>query len=268
VNKPGRAFLLLAPLLMAATACRKSEAPAPHADWELRSYEVPAADRQAVVGVLRGLLNEGKIELSPDGRIAMLAPPRIHQQVQREILQPLAARARPGAAPAKPSNFSITYWMVRARPGPGGPAASATPPGLEEVAAVLPEIRKTGNASELELLERLLVRSMEGSATTAGRAFIVRQKASLFGGNVISDLVIQALVHPVDDGGILMPKSMTHEEILTSRVSLKPGQTTVVGQLGLRGVPAGQGKAGRPPERDDTLFIILQASLDDALAAK
>jgi hypothetical protein len=266
VNQPKHAFLLLGLLLMPLPACRRSEAPA-RTEWELRSYEVPPADRQALVGVLRGLLNEGKIEQSPDGRIALLAPARTHQQVQKEILQPLASRPRSAVAAARP-NFSITYWMVQAGPGAGAAAASATPPGLEEVASVLPEIRKASGASQVMLLERLRVSSMEGSATTAGRAFIVQQKASLVAGNVISELAIQALVHPVGPDEIPLPKIMTHDEILSTRVSLKPGQTTVVGQLGLRGVPAGQGKGSRPLGRDDTLFIILQATVDDAIAAK
>jgi hypothetical protein len=267
VNRPGRAFLLLALVLTAPFACRKSEAPA-SVDWELHSYEVPPADRHAVVGVLRGLINEGKIELSPDGRIAMLAPARTHQQVQKEILQPLAARARSGVPAPEPTNFSITYWMVQARPGRGTPA-DATPPGLQEVAAVLPEIRKASGDADLVLLERLRLSSLEGQAKTAGRIFSVAQKASLAGDRVVSDLKITAAVFPLQDNdAMLIPKSLSHEEILSTRLSLKPGQTTVVGQLGLRGVPPGQGKGARPSERDDTLFIILQASVDDAVAAK
>jgi hypothetical protein len=269
VNQSRRAFLLLGLLLMAPFACRRSEAPARATEWELRSYEVPPADRQALVGVLRGLLTEGRIELSPDGRIALLAPPRIHQQVQKEILQPLAARPRSDVAVPKP-NFSITYWMLQARPGTGTPAAaSATPPGLEEVASVLPEIRKASRGSELVLLERLRVSSLEGSAKTTGRIFRISQKATLVGGVVVSDINMDALVHPLQGDGLgFLPNAMNHDSVLSTRVSLKPGQTTVVGELALRGAPPGQAKAGRPPGRDDTLFIIMQAAVDDAIAAK
>jgi hypothetical protein len=207
------------------------------------------------------LRNNERIELSPDGRLVLLAAPRTHQQVQREILEPLASRPRTSP---KPAGLSITYWMVLARLGRAA-ARAATPAGMAEIAPALAEIKKASGTAELVLLERLRLSSMEGPAKSTGRSFAVKQHASTSGGMVVSDVTVEGVFQ---GQGLLAHMGVRQEEIISTRISVKPGQIVVLGELGMRGLLVGLPKEVPPPEASDTLFIILQASVTDAVASK
>ena len=141
-------------ILLLGPACRSAATPEGErpSNWELRSYDVAPGDRVALVNVLKELLrNKERVELSPDGRLVILASPDTQKQVQREILEPMASRPRTAAPARQPPSLAITYWMVLARPGKTGEGAPV-PPGLQEIAPLLPEIRKTTGAGELVLL--------------------------------------------------------------------------------------------------------------------
>jgi hypothetical protein len=257
-----RALLPAAALItVLAAGCREPAAPGQAQDWELRSYEVAPADREPLERLLRSLLKDkGRIERGPDGRLVLLAAPQTHAQVQKEILEPL--RARPSVPSARgPVSLAITYWMVLARPT-RGKAAVATA-AMPELGSVLQTIKQTAGAAELVLLERLRVTSVEGPAKTTGRTFAISQDASLVDGRVVSDIKIAGLFQIAPSGGIVLPRGEAYDEIISTRVNLTPGQTAIVGVLGLRGLPRGLPRHVPAPEGDETLFVILQASVDD-----
>ena len=67
-------------------------------------------------------------------------------------------------------------------------------------------------------------------------------------------------------GAFVMGGNVGNQEIISTRIGLKPGQTAILGELGLRDVPAGLPKEIRPPEAGDTLFVILKATAPHAAA--
>jgi hypothetical protein len=263
---PRMAAVLAILVLPSAPSCRGSQAPAQPADWELRSYSVAPSERSRVVEALQNLLKDrGRVERSPDGRVIVLTAPSTQKQLEREVFDPLAAhKPVPVAAPA---SLALTYWIVLARPGKANPDAPA-PANLQEIASALPEIKKASGTAEVALLERIRLSSIEGqNAQATGRTFRVNQGASTKDGLITSGIKIDGLFLPTPNQlAITFPGE--RDELLKTLVSLRPGQTVVLGQLGLRGVPVGLPSGVRPPGPDDTLFVILQASVEDALASK
>jgi hypothetical protein len=250
-----RTARVLAALLAvgAATSCRSPEAPV---DWELRSYEVPANARKRVVDVLASLLQDkGRVRGGPDGRVLVLAAPSTQKQIEREIVEPLSKSPSAAAAESRSPSFTLTFWMLLVRPTHGRAAPAS--PDLPEIAAVIPEIQKASGPSELVLLERMRVMSQDTGTVTRGRIFQVKQRSSLVGQQVVSDIEMNT---SLEDGPTWQP--------LESRVSLTPGQLAVVGEIGVPGVPRGLGKTMRPPEAGDTLYVIVKATVDDVVAAK
>jgi hypothetical protein len=255
-NTRFRNLLVVALALGCATSCRSSSPARPAVDWELRSFEVPAADREAAAEVLSTLLTDkGRVRTGPDGRLLVLAAPDTHKQIQQEMLDPLLKRPRP--APSEPPSFTTAYWMLLVRPLASG-ARPPVPSALKEIAEVLPEIEKVSGPAELVLLDRLRLKSNEGEAETTGRLFEVKQKASLTGPTVVGEISIQTY----------FDARMHRTNLLKTRVSLKTGQLAVIGEIGLPSAPNGWPKAIRPPEAGDTLYLILKASVDDAIARK
>ncbi len=244
--------LTLALAVGCATSCRSESGPT--VDWQLRSFDVPAADREAVSDVLGTLLKDkGRVRIGPDGRLLVLAAPSTQKQIEREVLEPLLKRPRPPVQ-AAPS-FSITYWMLLVRPAAAGAAASK--PDLPEIAGVIPEILKVSGPAELVLLDRVRLMSGEPEAQGTGRILEVKQRASLAAGRVISDVSVTAAY-----------EGNSWDRLISTRVNLQPGQLAVVGEIGLRGTPRALPRNIRAPEPGDALYLVVKATVDDALASK
>jgi hypothetical protein len=248
---PSRTALALVLAVGCATSCRSESRPA---DWELHSYEVSEGTEPAIKQILSELLKDrGRVQIGDSGRVIVFASDSIHRQLKQEFFNQPNRGSQPTRSAARPQSFSTTYWMVLVRPKRDGSPAR---PAIPELASVVPEIEKVSGPAELVLLDRIRLMSTDGGWYTNGRVFEVKQSASLAGGKVVSEVGISGRL---EQGGSW--------DVLSTRVSLDPGQLALVGEIGLPGVPRGFPKDVRPPEAGDTLYVIMKASLD-ALAAK
>jgi hypothetical protein len=240
--------------LLAIAGCRPGGGAEQSGRWDLRSFDVPPAHRQQLADVLASVLkgDKGRVQLGPDGRLVVLAPAATQDEIKREILDPLLNHP----PPPLPGSITMSYWMVLARPTKG--SAPARPPALEEIAPALQEIEKGTGAAELLLLERFRLSGTPGNGTrTQGRTFDVNQKASSAGGRVVSEIDITGSFENGD-----------RNTLLSTRVSLAPGQLVVVGQTGLRWPLKGMPKDTRGTGGDEALYFVLRAAVDDASTSR
>jgi hypothetical protein len=227
------------------------------ATWDLRAFDLPPSHREQIAQMLSSVLkgDQGRVQLGPDGRLVVLAPASTQHSLEREILRPLMDHP----PPALPHAVEMSYWVVLGRPRGG--TRAVRPAGLQEISAALQEIEKQTGPFDFFLLERFRLSSTTGGvAKSLGRSFDVSQNASVADGRVVGDVYIEGLREHGECGA--------RETLLSSRVSLSPGQTAVVGESGLRGIVQGMPKELREATPEDVVFFILRATVQDAAAVK
>ncbi len=134
---------------LAAIHCSK---PSANESWTLRTYEVANARH------LRNALDSvfsmedkskalGKVNISPDGSLIVLAPESIHQGV-KSLVDDFSKRP----IPLQASLPDMTYWMVIGTTDTNAPAPG---PELAPIASALAEIQKSQGPMKFVLSNRL-----------------------------------------------------------------------------------------------------------------
>lgn len=222
------------------------------ADWSLESHEVPEGQREQIRILIAELLtpHDARVRLAPDGRLLVMAPRELQKEV-RQVLAPLQS----AKLPPTPAAIRIQYWFVHARPGDG--SKSALPP---ELAVAGADIRRRLGQVDLELIEQVRVAiASGGNGEVEGRSFRVFQNAAVAAGRVVGDVAISGWSERTIPG----QNAVTTDQraVLKARVSLAPGEITVLADSGLPGLPRGT-KPKLAPDASSTLLLIVKAELE------
>ena len=236
---------LLAVALLALAACNNPPlAPAPGAadkpPIQLQVYDVPAGTVREMRSALNGVLGNkensetalGRVSVTPDGRLMVLAPERIQAGV-KSMVEQIAKKA--GVAPAR---VETTFWIVVGkRDGKG-----ELPPGLVEIKAALDEVAKTQGPMQFRLLELLKLATLSGeTGSVRGESGVVKQEMTATNGSVLARFALNA-----------GPKSVD------TSVQMKPGQTLVLAQTGWK---------EKEGDEEATLLFVVRADVRDASPA-
>lgn len=186
----------------------------------LRSYEVPNGGAQQLRGSLKDLFwfggdakdaskFVGRVDVSPDGRLLVLAPESVQAGV-KTLVDNLKA------SPVKaPGTVRIDYWVVTGTAGQSG----ALPAALNEVAAALKEVEHNDGPMNFTLVEKLSVSTLSNErGSVEGRDTRIDQFASVVDGDVVADLDIARLAVG---------------QKLRTRVRIKPGVIAALGSAGM-----------------------------------
>lgn len=237
---------------LSGAACdhRQSVQTGEGADLLLRTYEVPAGAARQLRQALREVfwMDKGekkgfaaaRAELSPDGRLVILASASIHEGVAA-LVKDMARRPFPMA-----QSVDLTYWLVVG-------SANAKPPApgseLQPIGPALAEIVKGQGEMQFTLVERLRVRSLSAERGEAGgRGARVEQMATVTPDGVIAEIHVSQDAHR-----------------LKTRVRITAGQTVV---LGATGYEPRDRSGSSPVAADATLYYIIQAATPDAAATQ
>jgi hypothetical protein len=204
-------FLILVVFL---SACRS--APPPDNPLELKTYEAPKGSVAALTSTIKDVLwfdehkTLGRAIVTPDGRIAVLAPHNVQADVQDLIDE---VKKHP---PVAHSAIEIHYFLVIGKPGAAQPT-----PGAAEIQPALDEISRTVGPQTFTIAERVKLISLhdeQGRLDTFGDKLEVRQQGVQTADGVYAKLSIR-----------------WKEDKLETRVRLEPEKLLVLGASGLHG---------------------------------
>ncbi len=209
---------LLFPVALAAavTGCR-SAPPEDSNALVLRSYDVPKGSSRAILSTLdsvfwmgEGKGRAGRAAVTPDGRLAVLAPPDVQTGVQALVDE---VTKHP---PTYDQGIELLYYVVL-----GKPAASAqpSPPGAGDVQPALDEIIKSQGPQAFTVLQRARLSTLNGeSGKVEADKLKITQKAAQTNDGV--DAIVS-----IDVSG---------NDKLESRVHLVPDRIVVLGSTAQR----------------------------------
>lgn len=222
-----RTILLLACLLGCSPVPASVEAPpgAPAAAaMQMRSWPLPAGVAPVLADAIDDALRidrdltQGQAIVGPGGSLVVVATPSVLEGVEALIAQAVAS-----PAPA-PRNVELSYWLVTG--SAGEPSRSA---GLDAVSEALDVLRSSDGVDRFELLSSRTLRTLDGSpgeleGGTHGDApghLAVEQRVTIEPGG-------DAVIAWIDIDARFGDRSM----VLSSKMLLVPGKTTVLSQLG------------------------------------
>ena len=233
---------LAAALVMAFCACTTQVAPPPKTDMELQIYEVPqgtAGDLRTALARVLGNVNDakepatGRVTVTPDGRMVVLAPEKVQAGVRAIVEQ---VSKRPSVPPAR---IDMNYWFVLAKKIPPADKAEL-PVELAEIKPALDELVRTQGPMQFRTLEHLK------NSTIAGEHGRVDNGESVSASHDVS----------TTSGVVLARVSLnTGRRNIDTTVQLKPGQLVVLGQSGWKDKDAKDGA------EEQTLFYVMRADL-------
>ena len=192
---------------------RKSQA----AEVVLRGYDVPAGRAEELSRVLSGAMprdanNQGiaRVTSSPDGRVLVVGS----RAIQKGVESVLAQATKHPAAP--PPTVDMSYWLVTAT---SAAKSGETTADLKEIETALEAIRKVDGPMQFTLMEKIRLASMSDERGQGRGGYVERfeQRASVSGGKVIADILLDALGVPQ----------------IETRVQLAPDQFMVLGESSL-----------------------------------
>ncbi|MGC4119172.1 MAG: hypothetical protein QM765_32320 [Myxococcales bacterium] len=242
--------LFVAALALFFGACNAPQPPTPPAksEMELQIYEVPqgtAGDlRQALARVLGNVSDakeppNGRVTITPDGRMVVLAPEKVQAGV-RAIVEQVSKRP---ATP--PTRVDMNYWFVLGKRLPAGEKAGDLPPELMEVKPALEELTRSQGPMQFRRLEQLKLSTIAGDTGRVdnGDSISVRHDVSTTSGVVLARVNLNAGRRNLD-----------------TIVQLRPEQLVVLGQSGW--------KEGKDGAEEQTLFYVMRADLRNGLESK
>lgn len=145
-------FAAVAIAFLFLTACHS----ATHDDViELRTYDVPKGTAGELVNTIKDVLwmnenkNVGRVAVTPDGRLAVLATPPVQSGVQQLIDE--VTKHPPKADPT----VTLHYFLVLGKPG-----AAPYPNGVGEIKPALDEIVKSQGPQTFSLAGRATLSSL------------------------------------------------------------------------------------------------------------
>lgn len=182
------AALAAALLCFSSFSCSVPGKEASEPEPELRIYSVPGGTANELRSVLASTLSRGegnppagRVSVTPDGQLLVLAAPTIHKGV-KELVD--TAKEDPATEVV---TLELTYWLVAGEP------ASASSEGGSRVAPqvdpLLAEVEQALGPMRFRLLEQTRLTSRAGSfANSQGRYLHVTQQAVVVGDQVVADL--------------------------------------------------------------------------------
>jgi hypothetical protein len=158
---------------------------------ELRTYDVPKGTASSLVTTMKDVLWMGENKLAgravvtPDGRLAVLAPPAVQSGV-RALVDEVAKHP-----PASNQTVELHYFLVL-----GKPAASAQPApvGAGEIQPALDEIVRSQGPQAFTIAQRAVLSSLndeEGRLDNTEAKLEIRQKAVRSDDGVFAKLLVR-----------------------------------------------------------------------------
>jgi hypothetical protein len=195
----------------------------------------------------------GRVSLTADGRLLVVAPRSVQGGVEN-LLADVAAN-KPAPTPA----IRFEMWLVSAKPG-----TASTPddsPGLVEVGPALADIQKSQGPLQFELTEKLALQARAGTEDSdiQGAHFGMRVTPTVRH-DAKGDPMIAARINVQMINGRFGPEFGTYSipPTLKALVEFRPGQLMVIGQSSLRGKPGGNASPDTPDTQE---YYIVRASL-------
>jgi hypothetical protein len=210
-------LLFLAPIVLAG--CR-SAPPEDATALILRTYDVPKGSARSVVAVLDSTfwLGEqqkrlGRASITPDGRLAVLAPSNVHTGVQT-LVDEVAKHP-----PTFDQTIELHYFLVLGKPAP---APQPPPPGVAEIQPALDEIVRSQGPQTFTVVQRAHLATLNGE-----------------GGKVEADkLKITQKAAQTNDGvDAIVTMDFSGNDKIDSRVHLTEDRIVVLGATGQRSDP-------------------------------
>ena len=183
--------------------------------FELAVYTAPSGMQQSLSEILNRSFSAvggkdgrrvARIEVLPNGQLALLGPARVHQGMAK-VIDSLGKAAAPPA-----ENASLSLWIVLAAPS----EKKTTSPGLTEITDVIQDLALAEQMT-LHLLEKIKVTAAVGAhSRNNGNFFSMEYGLFKIGDRNVAELQIRG-----EDG--------PHNQ-LDTRVYFKSGQTMVLGE--------------------------------------
>ena len=210
--------LVLAPVLALAalvSACRLSSGE-PSTAMELRTYDVPKGTIRPLATMIKDslYLDEGKTigraTMTPDGRLAILAPHNVQEGVQQLIAEVIKH------PPTHDQTIDMHYYVVL-----GKPSSKPEPPpaGAVEIQGALDEIVRTQGPQTFTVAQRIELSSLNDEKSHV-QADQLR--------------VTQLAVQTPDGVYARIDVEFAKVNTLETRVHLVPGRIVVLGAAGQR----------------------------------
>lgn len=203
------------------TACRSG--PSEANPLELRTYEVPKGTVRALTTTIKDALTLdekttiGRATVTPDGRLAVLAPQNVQANVQ-QLIEEVASHP-----PKYDQTIELHYWVVL-----GKPMATPQPPvpGAGEIQPALDEIVKSQGPQAFTVAQRVQLSSLHDE-----KSVVESEKLR----------VIQMAVQTSDGVYARIDIQFEKGNNLETRVRLLPDRIVVLGAIGQRGGDAADG---------------------------
>jgi hypothetical protein len=211
-----RLALALVLVILAAAGCRS----APPQDGNamiLRIYEVPKGTARPLLFTLKDTLwldetkkNIGRSTLTPDGRIAVLAPANVQDGVE-DLVRGL------GKNPPPPEQtIDIHYFVLLGKPVA---APAPPPPGVAEIQPAIDEIVRSQGQQAFTLAKRVSLAALsDEDGRLDGEELEIRQRCTQTGEDVFGMLEIRygktdkitTRVHLLKDGIVVLGATGQH----------------------------------------------------------
>jgi hypothetical protein len=214
-------FVLLVALLL--SACEKSPAGDANA-LELRTYEVPKGTVRGLESVVKDVFwvpekapPIGRATVTPDGRLAVVAPHNVQAGVERLVEQVSKS------PPPPEQTIELHYWLLVARPAA---TASPLPPGTSEIEPALAEIQRSLGPQAFSGIQRAALSTLSDESGRVEAANLkIQQRAVQTSDGVFANITIDLVNNPGR---------------LDTRVHLVPGQVVVLAATRPQGGDAGE----------------------------
>jgi hypothetical protein len=205
-----RPFHLL-PFVLLLTGCPKGST-ADANPLELHTYEVPKGTVRGLETVVKDVFwvadktpPVGRATITPDGRLAVVAPHNMQAGVQELVDQ--VAKSPPSLEPT----IELHYWLVLAHPAA---AVSPAPPGTKEIETALAEIQRSIGPQTFSGIQKVdLATLSDETGRIEGQDLKVEQQAVQTSDGVFATIRIDLVRNPGR---------------LSTRVHLKPDQVLVL----------------------------------------
>jgi hypothetical protein len=225
-------YLMLSTLLL--SACEKPP-PGDASALELRTYEVPKGTVRGLQTVVKDVFwmpdktpPVGRATITPDGRLAVVAPRNVQAGVERLVEQVSKS------PPAPEQTIELHYWLLVARPAT---SVSPAPPGTMEIEPALAEIQRSVGPQTFSGIQRVALSTLSDEPGRVEAANLkIQQHAVQTSDGVFANITIDLVNNPGR---------------LDTKVHLVPGQVVVLAATRPQGGDAGE---------NETLYYLVRVA--------
>jgi hypothetical protein len=180
--------------LLSLVACQKGSAGDANA-LELHTYEVPKGAARSLETVVKDVFYAGsnappvgRATITPDGRLAVVAPHNVQVGVQTLVDE--VSKNPPAAEPT----IDLHYWLVVGRPAS---APSPAPPDAKEIEGALAEIQRTSGPQTFSGFQKVDLATLNTvSGTIEAENLKINQHAVETGDGVVASIRIDMVRNP------------------------------------------------------------------------